>query len=99
MTDRMKDEKIMTLGAAIAIFKYHLADDCDAVIKAKAIEMVARMETHNSIKRDELIQALRWLFDNYNFCGGIVCADESSLFTKEQCDYLRERFAGGLVND
>lgn len=92
------DKKIMTLGAAISIFKYHLSDDADPDIKAKAIEMVARMETHNSIKKDELVQALRWIFDTYDFYSGIVCADESTPFTKEQYDYLKDRFSGGLDN-
>lgn len=28
---------------------------------------VAHMETHNSITKDELVEALRWLFDHYDF--------------------------------
>lgn len=57
----------MTLGAAVAIVKYHLADDAPHITKAAAIEMVARMETHNSIKKDDLVGSLRWLFDTYDF--------------------------------
>lgn len=35
--------------------------------KVIAIEKVARMGTHNSITKDDLIHCLRWLFDHYNF--------------------------------
>lgn len=63
----MKSNPEMTIGAAVAIVKYHLTDDAPPETKATAIEMVAGMETHNSIKKDELIKALRWLFDTYDF--------------------------------
>lgn len=58
----------ITLGAAIAIVKYHL-DDAPLDIKTAvtAIKEVANMETHNSIKKDDLIRALRWLFEHYDF--------------------------------
>ena len=35
--------------------------------KVLAIEKIARMETHNSISKDDLVRALRWLFDHYDF--------------------------------
>lgn len=35
--------------------------------KVMAIQKVAEMETHNSIKKDELVAALRWLFERYEF--------------------------------
>ena len=66
----------MNLGYAQAIF-----DNCftgvekpnlinanfytDDVI-AFAIYKVAYMETHNSVKKDNLVNAIRWLFDTYN---------------------------------
>lgn len=58
----------ITLGAAIAIVKYHLGDDpLDIKTATTAIEMVVNMETHNRIKKDDLIHALRWLFEHYDF--------------------------------
>ena len=35
-----------------------------------AIEQVAEMETHNSVTKEELVSALRWLFRHYDFEGG-----------------------------
>ena len=60
----------ISLGAAIVIIKYHL-DNPDVAIQSKvlAVEKVANMETHNSITKDDLIKALRWLFFHYDFEG------------------------------
>lgn len=58
----------VSLGEAWEIVKYRLNDDTIALqSKVLAIEQVARMETLNSIKKDELQNALRWLFDHYEF--------------------------------
>ena len=58
----------VSLGAACAIVEAKLDDDTIAITtKVLAIEKVARMETHNSITKDELVRALRWLFDHYDF--------------------------------
>jgi len=55
-------------GEAWAIVKYYLDDDSIAIqSKVLAIEKVAEMETHNSITKDELVKALRWLFRHYEF--------------------------------
>ena len=35
--------------------------------KVLAIEKVARMETHNSITKDDLVHSLCWLFEHYDF--------------------------------
>lgn len=32
-----------------------------------AIEQVAEMETHNSVSKNDLVNALRWLFEHYEF--------------------------------
>lgn len=58
----------VSLGQAVSIVK-NLKDNPDIAIQSKviAIEKVARMETHNSITKDELVGALRWLFDHYDF--------------------------------
>lgn len=58
----------VSLPQAIRIVKSRLHDD-DISIKSRtiAIEKVANMETHNSIKKDELIEALRWIFEHYDF--------------------------------
>lgn len=57
----------MKLGEAVVIVKYHLDDEGEHVEKVKAIEQVARMGTHNSVTKDELVHALRWIFDHYDF--------------------------------
>lgn len=58
----------INLGDAILIVKEHLDDDSIALqAKVLAIDKVAYMETHNSVKKDELVHALRWLFDHYDF--------------------------------
>jgi hypothetical protein len=58
----------VTLGEAWAIVKTRLDDDTIAIpSKVIAIERVARMETHNSITKDDLVHCLRWLFDHYEF--------------------------------
>ena len=58
----------VNLGDAWLIVKEHLDDESIAIpSKVIAIEKIARMETHNSIKKDDLIHCLRWLFDNYEF--------------------------------
>ena len=58
----------VALGQAVSIVK-GLMDNPDIAIQSKviAIEKVARMETHNSITKDDLVRALRWLFDHYEF--------------------------------
>ena len=58
----------VNLGDAWLIVKEHLDDESIAIPpKVIAIEKIARMETHNSIKKDDLIHCLRWLFDHYEF--------------------------------
>lgn len=58
----------VNLGDAWLIVKERLDDDTIAIpSKVLAIEKIARMETHNSITKDDLVRALRWLFDHYEF--------------------------------
>lgn len=58
----------INFGDACLIVKEHLDDESIAIpSKVIAIEKIARMETHNSINKDDLIHCLRWLFDNYEF--------------------------------
>ena len=58
----------VSLGEAVGIVKGRLNDDTIAnEIKVLAIEQVANMETHNSITKDELVNALRWMFETYEF--------------------------------
>lgn len=58
----------VSLGTSIEIVKYRLEDDSLSIpTKVLAIENVADMETHNSVTKDELVHALRWLFDHYEF--------------------------------
>ncbi|MBR2047117.1 MAG: hypothetical protein IJ960_00825 [Oscillospiraceae bacterium] len=58
----------ITLAEACMIVRDRMEDDSIPIpTKVLAIEMVARMETHNSIRKDDLVAALRWLFDHYDF--------------------------------
>ena len=71
----MADKKIVqfpsynvSLGDAILIVKHHLNDPNYALqSKVLAIEAVANMETHNSVTKDDLVGALRWMFEHYEF--------------------------------
>ena len=58
----------VSLSQAIEIVKFHL-DDPNYALQSKvlAIELVANTETHNSITKDELVGALRWLYEHYEF--------------------------------
>lgn len=58
----------VSTAEAIEIVKFRL-DDPEIALQSKvlAIEYVADMETHNSITKNELIKALRWLFEHYEF--------------------------------
>lgn len=60
----------ISLGEAVEIVKFRL-DDPNIALQSKllAIEKVANMETHNSITKDELVKALRFLFERYDFEG------------------------------
>lgn len=57
----------VSLAEAVEIVKYRL-DDSDVAMQSKvmAIEMVVDMETHNSITKDELVKALRWIYKHYD---------------------------------
>lgn len=56
------------LEQAIDIVKYRLDDRyLTPETKTHAIERVANMATHNSITKDELVDALRWMFEHYSF--------------------------------
>lgn len=58
----------VSLPQAIGIVKAHLYDE-DVSFKSRvlAVEKVANMETHNSVTKEELVRALRWMFENYEF--------------------------------
>lgn len=57
----------MTMGRAIEIVKSGLKDQTISMAaKAEAIEIVAELETHNSITKDDLVSALRWVCSTYD---------------------------------
>lgn len=57
-------------GDAVIIVKNHLDDENIPIpTKGLAIERVAEMETHNSVTKEELVRALRWLYRHFNFDG------------------------------
>lgn len=58
----------VSLRDAWEIVKHRLDDETIAIpSKVLAIEKIASMETHNSITKDDLVHALRWLFAHYEF--------------------------------
>ena len=58
--------KNVSLPQAHSIVKHRLDDDSLPIdTRIIAIRQVAEMETHNSITKDELVGALRWIFDHY----------------------------------
>lgn len=57
----------VSLSDAIEIAKYRLNDpDIAMQSKVMAIEKVAEMETHNSITKNDLVGALRWIYEHYD---------------------------------
>lgn len=71
----MADDKLIrfptyniSLTEAIEIVKYRLYDETVPLQTIVcAIERVAEMETHNSISKNDLVNALRWLYEHYEF--------------------------------
>lgn len=58
----------ISLGQAVSIVKTGLDDESIPYkTRVLAIDHVAHMETHNSVTKDKLVAALRWLFDHYDF--------------------------------
>lgn len=67
MTIRFKPNDI-SLMQAIEIVRGGLQDPIiHHDTKVMAIQKVAEMETHNSVSKADLVVALRWLFDQYEF--------------------------------
>ena len=60
----------VSIGDSWAIVKTRL-DDPNISIRTKllAIERVAEMGTHNSVTKEELVRALRWMFRHFDFEG------------------------------
>lgn len=58
----------VSFGMAVDIFKNKLQDESIPFeTRILAIEKVADLETHNSITKQELVNALRWIFEHYDF--------------------------------
>ncbi|WP_122788866.1 hypothetical protein [Intestinibacillus sp. Marseille-P6563] len=55
-------------GMAIDIVKDKLNDETIPFqTRILAIDNVANMATHNSVSKDELVSALKWIFEHYDF--------------------------------
>jgi hypothetical protein len=54
--------KKMGIGKACAIFKNIHGYECSVAEKYQAICMVADMATHNGFKKQEFIDAIKWMF-------------------------------------
>ena len=55
----------MTKAKAIAIIRDIYTDDADPEDKLMAINEVVELETHNSITKQELLLALKWMLEEY----------------------------------
>lgn len=63
----------MNIGKACAIFTQLDSDKYTDDEKVMAIYEVMNMETHNSITKKQLIQAIRWLwYANYKWASDIT---------------------------
>lgn len=60
----------VSIWDALIIVKNRLNDPGISIrTKTLAIERVAEMETHNSVTKEELVGALRWMFQHFDFEG------------------------------
>lgn len=57
----------MTCGVATSLFVDLDNPNVRFDDKVEAIETIVRLETHNGYKKDLFINALRWLFDHFDF--------------------------------
>lgn len=58
----------ISMGQAVGIVKYSLDDESISIkTKVLAIEQVSEMETHNSVTKEDLVCALRWMFQYFDF--------------------------------
>lgn len=55
----------MTKAKAREILKNISSDEIDPEDKLLAIEEVTEMETHNSFTKKQMVDALRWLINEY----------------------------------
>lgn len=55
----------MSKGAAVAIVKDIYTDEAEVDEKITAIQEVISMETKNSVTKADLVEALRWLLEEY----------------------------------
>lgn len=55
----------MNKRTAVAIFKDIHSDETDVEDKITAIQDVIGMETHNSVTKNDMLEALRWLMEEY----------------------------------
>ena len=54
----------MNTGLALAIFSNLDREDLSDEEKGLAIYTVMNMATHNSIKKDDMLKAIKWLWNN-----------------------------------
>lgn len=52
----------MNIGKAVAIFENIDSPEFSDEEKAEAIWLVLNMPTHNSISKDKILKAFKWLF-------------------------------------
>ena len=56
----------MTTGTARCVFENINQGPYTDDEKLEAIRIVSEMETHNAIKKDEMVMAIRWLLEHIN---------------------------------
>lgn len=67
----------MNIGKATSIFKDIASDKFTVPEKLQAIRKVLNMPTHNSISKEEILNALDWLWDKH-------CKIEIEIVTEEE---------------
>lgn len=85
----------MNIGKACAIFEQLESDDYTEVEKLLAVINVVEMETHNGIKKADIIKAFRWFLKNeVKYFWETAWMPIKKMMPKENEDVLL-RFAGG----
>lgn len=55
----------MIRAEAVKIVKDIHTDDADPEDKLMALQEIVEMETHNSVTKQTLVEALRWILEDY----------------------------------
>lgn len=87
----------MNLGKGRAIFEQLESEKYTNEEKIEAIGLVANMETHNSITKNMLLTALKWLFNHC--CNNMWVKITTRPMTEEEYEFYLDRVGGAPYED